>query len=165
MKRIFPLMLAALVLMPLLTACANAQPNSVSFYYCRDPEQYQYFEPDAVIQKERREVVEHRNDLKYMLSLYLAGPLTENFVRPFTKSTKLLSVEKQGTALQIELSDHTAAMNDAQFSLSCAALTLTCTEITNCTYVTVISGERTVTMDRDSILLLDASPNEETTGG
>jgi len=148
-----------------LMGCTTADSNSVSFYYSRDPEQYQYFEEDSVIHSELRDLTGHRNDLRYMVGLYLAGPLEEGLITPFTKSTRLISVEKEDNEVFIELSDHANVLTDAEYSLSCAALTLTCMNFTHCDAVTIVSGERSVTMTADSILLFDTLPQQETTGG
>lgn len=148
-----------------LFGCHSADNNDVTFYYSRSPELYQYFEEDGVIHAEQRDLTGHRNDLRYMIGLYLAGPLEEGLSTPFTKSTRLISVEKTENTILIELSDHTSSMTDSEFSLSCASLTLTCINFTTCEAVTVVSGERTVTMNTESILLFDSLPQQETSGG
>ncbi len=157
--------LLILLLCLFLPGCQRADENSVSFYYSRDPQQYQYFEENAVIDREYRDLTGHRKDLRYMTGLYLAGPMEEGLIPPFSKSTRLLSVQQDGGAITIELSDHTSIMTDSEFSLACACLTLTCLDFTECEEVTVVSGERSVTMTADSILLSDTLLQQETTGG
>ena len=110
MKRILLMFLLLITLM--LSGCSAEDPNTVQFYYCRDPHQYQYFESDAVIRAESRDLLGHRNDLKYMLGLYLAGPLEEGLVIPCSKSTRLLSVTNDGGKILIELSDHNTSLTD-----------------------------------------------------
>ncbi|MGM9590213.1 MAG: GerMN domain-containing protein [Faecousia sp.] len=118
-----------------------------------------------MIHSEERDLTGHRDDLRYMVGLYLAGPLEEGLSIPFTKTTRLLSAEKTDGIITIELSDHTYTMTDSEFSLACACLTLTCMSFTECESVTVISGPRSVTMDKNNILLYDSLPQQETTGG
>lgn len=149
----------------LLNGCGSGEQNTVSFYYCRDPAQYQYFEKDGVIQSEQRDLLGHRDDLRYMVGLYLAGPMNEGLVIPFSKSTKLLSVRKEDSSILIELSDHSKVLTDSEFTLACAALTMTCMEFTECSNVTIASGGRSITMNADSIILSDILPQQETTGG
>lgn len=148
-----------------LLGCQSQNGNSIVFYYSRDPSFYQYFEEDGVIHSEERDLTGHRDDLRYMVGLYLAGPLEEGLSIPFTKTTRLLSAEKTDGIITIELSDHTYTMTDSEFSLACACLTLTCMSFTECESVTVISGPRSVTMDKNNILLYDSLPQQETTGG
>lgn len=164
MKQCFSILLCIILIFSLI-GCTSQDSSSVTFYYCRDPEQYQYFESDSVISAEHRDLIGHTGDLKYMVGLYLAGPLGEGMTVPFSKSTKLLSVEQHGDTVQIELSDHTMVLTDSEFSLACAALSMTCMEFINCREVTISSGNRSITMHTDSIILSDTLPEEETTGG
>ena len=164
MKRIISTLFCCLIVSVLL-GCHSADSGSVSFYYCRDPEQYQYFESDSVIQAESRDLVGHLGDLKYMVGLYLTGPIEEGMAIPFSKSTKLLSVEQDGEHVFVELSDHTRALTDSEFSLACAALAMTCMDFTDCEEVTISSGSRSITLNTGTIVLSDNIPQQETTGG
>lgn len=164
MKRSLALVLCA-VLIILMSGCQSDERSGVTFYYCRDPQSYQYFTADGVIQAEIRDLVGHTGDLKYMVGLYLAGSLEEGMAIPFNKSTKLLSVQEDDTSVLIELSDHTKVLTDSEFSLACAALSLTCMDFTGCSDITIISGDRSITMNADSIILSDILPQQETTGG
>ena len=163
MKKLICILLS-LLLLP-LWGCSSGENNEVPFYYCRSPESYQYFEEDSVIHSEARELLGHRQDLRYMVGLYLAGPLDEELISPFPKSIRLLSIEKEEDSLQIELSALDKSLSDSEFTLACACLTLTCLDFTQCTEVTITSGTRTVTMDSDTILLFDSLHQQETTGG
>ena len=149
----------------LLTGCSSEPREGTLFYYCRDPEQYRYFEEDGVIHPESRDLLNHRNDLRYMVSLYLAGPMEEGVVSPFTKATKLISAELHDDVIYIELSGHNTNLTDSEFSLACTCLMLTCMDYMPCQAVSITSGERTLTMDAQSILLYDDLPRQETTGG
>lgn len=163
MKRILCVLL--ILSMAAFSGCGRRDANTVSFYYCRNPENYQYFEENGVIQAESREITGHRSDLRYVVGLYLAGPLEEELESPFSKTTRLVSAQKSGETIQIQLSDQDQSLSDASFSLACACLTLTCMNIFSCTEVTVTSGERTVTMNEGSIMLFDTLLPQEATGG
>lgn len=165
MKRIIVCFLCLTMLISHSGCRSVENGNTISFYYCRTPEQYRYFDEDGVICFETREILSHRNDLKYVLSLYLAGPLSEGLMIPFNKSTRLLSLTQKSDELIVELSDHTSSMTDAEYSLSCAALTLTCAEISSCQQFTINSGTRSVTMDPDSIILFDMLHQQKNIGG
>ena len=162
MKKLIVFFTAILLL---LTGCGSGQRDGALFYYCRDPEQYRYFEQDGVIYSESRDLMNHRNDLRYMISLYLAGPMEEGVVLPFTKATKLISVETRDNVIYIELSGHNKILTDSEFSLACACLTLTCMDYMPCESVTITSGERSISMDAQSILLYDVLPQQEPSGG
>ena len=164
MNRILACFLAAAILFT-FSGCKAQDPGGVAFYYSRSPEQYQYYAGDGVIRTEVRTLSGHRQDLQYLVGLYLAGPLDESLVSPFPKSVRLLFVEQTGSDIRIELTDQSRIMSDSEFSLACACLTMTCTQFTDCDSVTVISADRTLTMNADSILFLDPLPQQETTGG
>ena len=163
MKKCILAFLAAIIL--LLAGCSSGQRDGTLFYYCRDPEQYRYFEEDGVIHPESRDLMNHRNDLRYMVSLYLAGPMEEGVASPFTKATKLISAELREDVVYIELSGHNKILTDSEFSLACACLTLTCMDYMPCQAVSITSGDRNITMDAQSILIYDILPQQETTGG
>ena len=150
-------------LLLILSGCGSTQREGTLFYYCRDPEQYRYFEEDGVIHPETRDLMNHRNDIRYMVSLYLAGPMEEGVVSPFTKATKLISAELRDDTIHIELSGHNNILTDPEFSLACACLTLSCMDYMPCNAVTIVSGDRSITMDAQSILLYDPLPQQETT--
>lgn len=164
MKQLLCIFLACLMLV-CLTSCSSEDPNAITFYYCREPEAYRFFEETGVIGRETRDITGHRNDLRYMVSLYLAGPMEEELISPFTKATRLVSAELSGREIHIELSGHNKIMTDSEFSLACACLTLTCMDFMDCDAVTIVSGERTMTMNTENIFLYDTLPTQETTGG
>ena len=138
-----------------LWGCESAEPNGVSFYYSRHPDQFQYFQDDSVITSEIRDLAGHRNDLRYMVGLYLAGPLEEGLANPFPKTIHLINVEQEEGRITITLSGHSSILSDSEFTLGCTCLALTCMNFTECTQVTVTSGTRTITLERNNILLAD----------
>jgi len=145
--------------------CDSRKEDLVSFYYCREPDAYQYFNEDGVICAESRDVIGHDENIRYVIGLYLAGPMEEGLRSPLPASVKLISAERTLEAVQLTFSDLDDIMSESEFSLACACLTLTCADLTGCRQVTVISGTRSITMTRDSIRLLDDAPNLETTEG
>ena len=162
MKKFTALMLV--LSMFFLWGCQSAEPNGASFYYSRQPDQFQYFREDGVISYETRDLAGHRNDLRYMVGLYLAGPLDESLALPFPNTIRLLNVVQTGDLIIIELSDHASTLIDSEFTLGCTCLALTCMDFTPCNVVTVTSGSRTITLNKDSILLFD-SQQQDSNGG
>ena len=154
-----------LILLVFLSACQSTDPDGVTFYYCRDPQQHQYFDGTSVIRTETRDLLSHRSDLQYMAGLYLVGPMEEGLSAPFTKNTRLLSIQKNGSVILVELSDHTDTLTDAEFTLSCACFAMTCMDFIQCDEVTISSGGRSITMNRENIVLFDSLPQQEASGG
>lgn len=164
MKRFVCILLSLCLLLP---GCSQERiKESVTFYYPR--REYRYDSADGVIAGEQREASGHEGDLHYLLTLYLMGPSNEELVSPLPRGTQLLQALQQDSAVTLELTDTAQTMTDMEFTLACACLTLTSLSITGGEKVTVTSGSRTVTMNRDSLTLFDDSTaastaTEETT--
>ena len=156
MKRIVAMILLMALL---LCGCADKMREPVTFYYVRDS-----FEEDMsqVIGTEQREASGHRDNLLYLLALYLMGPAEDSLVSPLPSYTTILSAEQMDSTVTVQLTDTTASLSDGQFTLACSCLTLTCLEITDAEYVTIISGNRSVTLGKDSLVLLDLTTGADT---
>ena len=131
--------------------------DPVTFYYPRS--EYRYGSQDGVIGSEQRDVGGRKNDLGYMLALYLEGPMDQNLIAPFPgKSlTRILTLKQAGNSLVILLSDLGDSMTDGEFSLACACLTKTCLEMTNVQAVQITSGDRAVRMTHGNLIFFDES--------
>lgn len=152
MKRLVSILLCAL----LLCGCSsNAFADGVSFYYRR--KNFQHHSDSPVIAAEVREVTGHRQDLQYLLSLYLMGPLDEGLSSPLPAGVRLVSVTKDSGNVTVELTDTGRSMTDAAFSLACTCITMTCKELTDTETVTVISGSRSITSSGEDVLLVDGN--------
>jgi len=152
MKRFFSLLLAPLLLLSLV-GCGNTISDQTNFYYCNV--NYQFGDNNSVIVSETRDITSHKEDVPYLISLYLAGPSSKKLESPFPKNTKLISVETNSTGTTVELSNLERQLSDAEFILACACLTLSTMEFTYSEQVTIISGSKTITMDRNDLMLYD----------
>ena len=153
MKRVVSLILTACLLLSGCAFSGERMKDPVTFYYPR--REFQYGAADGVIASEQREASGHRKDLDYLLALYLIGPTDETLYSPIPRGTRFLKIGQQDAAVTLELTDTAQSMTEAEFTLACACLTITCLSITNAQSVTVISGSRTVTMSRDNLTLYD----------
>ena len=150
MKRLISIFLAVL----LLSGCTEQLKEPVSFYYIRSG-----YEEDMsnIVGVERREASGHRGDLSYLMALYFMGPADEELLAPLPGNTNMLSVALNGSQVVLQLSDTADSVSNAQFTVACACLTLTCLELTGAETVTIISGTRSVTLDEERLLLRDLS--------
>lgn len=156
MKQRVSLLLLSVML--LLCGCSlekAAIKEPVQFYYQRGS--FAYHTGESVIHPETREAAGHTQDLPYLLSNYLMGPTEEGLVSPFPYRTKLVSLQQEENSIRIELSDTVHSMTDAQFSLACACISLTCMELTDAQSVTVVSGNQSLSTTREQLLLFDES--------
>lgn len=164
MKRVVSFV-TLLALLGALSACGLPHEDSVLFYYPRAS--YIYDEPDGVITSENRDASGHTADMQYLLSLYLMGPLSQDFVPAFPETVRLISCSRNGSRILVELSDTSESLTDAEFSLACACLALTCIKASGTEEVVITSGSRSLTIREDMLLLYEepfptASETEET---
>ncbi len=153
-----------LVLIFLFTLCSCGISGNIkdegTFYYRRSD--FLYGKDSSVMAAETKDITGHADDLSYLVALYLLGPTEKALVSPFPRNAKLLSAQMDGQSIMIELSDMGRLMTDAEFSLACACLTLTCLDLTDGTQVTVTSADRSITMTQDTLLLYDGDSSTET---
>ncbi len=156
----------AFLLCLILTGCGQLGERikePVTFYYLRA--EYAYSTDSGIIGSEEREASGHKDNLSYLMALYLIGPSEEDLVSPIPRGIRFLSAEQTDTRVELKLSDTANVLTDAEFSLACACLTLTCLDLTGAETVTINSGSRSVTMTRENLILYDSSmtaPTEET---
>ena len=154
-----------LCLLPSLLGCRFHKSDTMDFYYVRS--RYQYGEQQGVICPESRDVTGHVQDLSYLMALYLSGPLDEGLSSPFTRSTRLLNLYIQNNTLFIELTPTGSSFSSSDFTLASSCLALTFLYFSNVDQVTVTSGENTITLNTENLLLYDqpsysSTPTEET---
>ena len=159
MKKILCAALAAVLLISLLPGCGQKMKEPVTFYYQVTDYQGTMACPIA---GEEREVAGYRDNLKYLLSFYLMGPISKDLVSPLPRGTLVYNITQEDTELTIELSNTSALLTDSEFSLACACLSMTCMGLANVENVTIVSGSRSLTISRDNLLLNDTVTPEET---
>ena len=165
MRRVICILVASILLLSLCSCSSSNLDSSVSFFYCRTPDEYQYFKADGVISSEERDLTGHTNDLTYLVSLYLAGPLDEALTSPFPKKVRLLDIRHVGQYIDIELTDLGGSLSDSEFSLAAACLAQTCMDFTGSTSVTLKSGVRNITITAENIVLHDNLFQDSPKGG
>ena len=157
MKRSISLLLSLSLILS-LSACGGR--DAVTYYYVRDELAYEYGVADGVMVGESRTAAGHIDDLRYLLILYFHGPVSDNLESPFPSGTTLESLSQKEDALHIQLSGIVSVMEGTDLTLACACLARTCFGLTDVQSVTISSeglGTVSMTMERDSLLLVDDS--------
>ena len=131
----------------------------VNFYYLKN--ELDYRSVDGVIACEEREASGHRDNLAYLLALYQMGASSEELRLPFPEKTVIYIAEQTDKEIKLVLGHEASDMSDAEFSLVCACLTLTCTDLTGTERVTVTCDQRSITMTRESIILIDSTMTDK----
>ena len=141
--------------MLLLSGCSitgERIKDPVTFYYVRGDYRKNM---ESVIVSEEREAAGHKDDLPYLLALYSMGPSTDGLKSPFPKNTRIIPTEHTAAGIVLSLSEIPDSMTDAEFTLAGACLALTCMELTEAPQITVVSGERNVTINADNLIMLE----------
>ena len=157
MKRLISLVLALL----LLSGCGiigERIKDPVTFYYIRADYQKDMGE---VIVSEIWEASGHKDDLPYLLALYSMGPASDDLRAPFPANIRILPTEHTDAGIVLSLSDTLENMTDAEYTLGSACLALTCMEMTNASQITVVSGVRSSTINRDNIVTFETGHQKQ----
>lgn len=156
MKRVLIFLSLAALLLCGCTRSGERIKDPVSFYYLQA--EYQYGTEGSVIASEEREASGHRQDLLYLMKLYMMGPAGEELRSPLPRGIQVLSAEAAGDLVTLTISDTAGGLSDIDFSLAGACLSLTCFDLTEAAKVTIISGERSLTFSQDTLNLYDSIP-------
>ena len=91
------------------------------------------------------------------------GPISQELFSPLPRGIQLYGIQQDSGELTIEISNTAATLSDAEFSLACACLSMTCMGLTDTDSVTIVSGSRNLTLNRENLLLNDTITQEENT--
>lgn len=150
----------------LLAGCRQEEPKpqGIPFYYCAAQPAYSI--GDTVITAEYRSIVP-TDSLQQVLEIYLMGPRSEGLVSPFPEGLQILSVNQEDKTVQLVVSLELAALTGLDLTMACGCLSLTCLALTDAEQVQIspiyglLDGQRTITMDKNTLLLLDSSREGE----
>ena len=162
MKNKWFALLLALIILSSFTGCGRSEQYEVplSFYYLSA--QLDYGADSAAIKPQLREGKGFSSP-ETILQLYFAGPLGEDFKTPFPAGLRLVSTAQEADTLYLTVSDELSQLSGLDLTLACCCITLTCLDITDVESVCIqaetatLGGEKTITMNRDCLLLLDHS--------
>lgn len=151
MKKTLCILLSLLLALCLL-GCYAITP--VEFYYQQrsDPQSL----PESVISAESREVSGHTDDLTYLLSLYLQGPLDAELKSPFPAGCKLVSAVPDGDTLCITLDSTFVTLENTQLTIACACLAKTCFSLTDAVQVQIQAAAEDNSKAVDVIIGIDS---------
>lgn len=170
MKRVLSLFLIFALTLSLSGCFSHAPDNPVRFYYLRDENHIVYGSGDGMVTYEQRDVSGHADDLRYLIPLYLQGPLDEGLVSPFPTGSRLLTLSSNDNEITLVFNEAFARLKGIDLSLAYVCLVQTCTSLADIqsVHILVLSDNKHVLIDEiitiDSLPALDATvPNEGST--
>ena len=165
MKRIICAVLTAILLLA-LSACYGGIKEPVTFYFPRrmnTEEEFTVVVENGVLGSEVREASGHADDLRYLLSLYLRGPVDDNLKSPFPAETALLNIHTEESALIVTLNSAFTALEDMELTVACACVARTCFDLCDAeseqilAYTSGDDNDVDMNFSRDSLLMADES--------
>ena len=160
MKRIICFILVLTLLFVGGCSKKSKQNQGTPFYYCAASPSYST--NSCVILEEYRNDIPEVSLLE-ILECYLAGPQSSDLTTPFPKGLVILSAEQDGDLLQLVVSMEMTGLSGLELTLACGCLTLTCLALTDAQQVQItpiyglLDGQRSITMDKNILLLFDNS--------
>ncbi len=162
MKRFLCLLLSTLLLGSILGCHYNENGDilePVEFCYLRNNDQFLYGTQSGVFGTEIREAAGHRDDVNYLLSMYMRGPQSSHLRSPFPTGCRLRDIRYNGSTICLVLTGELLTLTNTDLTLACAALSLTCLGLSDVTAVrieSVLDGKTfSITLDADSLLLAE----------
>ena len=157
MKRIISLLLALICILPMTGCSESTEPDqeTVTFYYRRVT--FDHHGDENVIASEERSFSGDRGDLSYLLRLYMMGPVNEELVVPFPANISILDIRSEEHTVQITLSGMDQTIGEADFTVAASCLAMTVLGLSEYETVLIYSGERSISLQRDNILLTDGT--------
>lgn len=159
MKRIAALVLSAFLLLS-LWGCQEKETfqSPVAFYYQALDLDYEI--QCTAIRSETRECADYTS-MAEILRAYLQGPESQDLQNPFPAGLELISMQANGSTLYLTLSDQLGTLSGLELTMACSCLAMTCLELTDVTDVDIrtesqlLDGEKSITMNRDDLGLVD----------
>jgi len=160
------LTISVLCLLLLLSGCSQAQEyeQPINFYYCAAADSFD--NNSMSILPETREGKQW-STLEDTMRAYLSGPVTETLASPFPAELRLVSIQQNESTVFVTFSMELAELTNLDLTIACGCITLTCLELTSAQQVTIeaentlLDGQKSITMDRESLLLVDHAIQEE----
>lgn len=154
MKRLC-LCVRILVCLLCLTACAEKK-DPVVFYY---PEVAVSYHTDlGVLVPEIRDTLSREDNLAYLLSFYLEGPIDPALRLPVPEGTKVLRLIPYDGGMKLVMSREFSQLEGIDLTLACAGISKTCFGLTDLQEITFASANPEnihCIMHRDSLILAD----------
>ena len=118
------LILVAAVLLSVLAGCSESPASDApTFYYLLA--QPEFGSDGSIIGSESRPSAEGNNQLRYLLALYLSGPIDQRLRSPFPKGTAFLDLRFEGDCLHLTMNGAFSILNSIDITKACACIALT----------------------------------------
>ena len=145
----------ALACLLCLTACAEKE-DPVVFYYPQT--EISYHTDGGILIPEVRDTLNREDNLAYLLSFYLKGPIDPDLRLPVPEGTKLLRLVPYDGGMVLVMSRDFSQLEGMDLTIACAGISKTCFGLTDLQEITFASGNQNnilCIIHRDSLVLTD----------
>ncbi len=164
MKRLLSFILIACVLICICGCKQETQKQQGSpFYYC--VRELDFHPGSAALAVEYRADVP-QNTLIQAIEIYLNGPLSPDLQSPFPEDLRLIGVYQEDETIYMTFSPELSQLSGLELTMVCGCVTLTVLSLTDAKQAEIrsvtglLDGQRSIIMDKDTLLLLDSAANE-----
>lgn len=164
MRRVICLFLCFALILPFTGCRQEEETKTVDFYYLRQKDSFVYGADDGVIARESRDCSGHTSDIRYLLTLYLQGPVSEDLRSPFPSGCVLENIKYDRGMMTLVISGPLSNLEGLNKSLVCVCLAKTCFSLTQAQSVQIqvrTSTDKTVTLNTISRADLIPDPASE----
>ena len=154
--------IAILLCLLLLTGCTGPfSSDEPHFYYLKND--ISFSGDSSVIASEFFSSIDTSTDLLPIMEEYLKGPDSGSLHSPFPEGIRIFLAEQREDTVILEFNDALAELSGMELTLACACAAMTCLELTDAENVSIrsrgatLDGAAQITMNADSLLLLDGS--------
>ncbi len=154
------LFLVILFLFSLLQGCSQPADDPPTFYYLHAEPQYGI--SGSIIGSESRRNADTDMQLRYLLALYLSGPIDSSLRTPFPKGSAILVHHMDEQWLHLTMNGAFYKLEGVDIIKACACISLTVFENSDIQGISIHFTEagsgipRKVEFSRDSLMLHDA---------
>ena len=113
--------------------------QNVQFYYLRNADNFVYGSSDGVVTYEERDATGYEQDIRYLLTLYLQGPVDETLESPFPAGCKLKDIALEADQISLLLNSNLTTLKGIDMTLACVCLAQTCFSMTNVQSVRIMA--------------------------
>lgn len=165
MKQLLSLILVISLLVCLYGCRQEPEAPKGTLFYYRVKEPSYNTDSTALSAEYRPDAVQ--DTLNRAIELYLAGPVSPDLRSPFPENLRLIGVDQKGGTVYLTFSRELAQLSGLDLTIVCGCITMTVLELTDAAQAEIrsvtglLDGQRSILMDKNSLLLLDAAQEEE----
>lgn len=154
MKKILTGFLAVCMFVSLCGCNIRGPEASATVFYYKSAAQQ-----EIITQPEKRVLPNNAMDLEESISLYLAGPESDELATPFPDGVQVKSAVLENDTLHLVLSREIAQLSGIPLTIACACLTLTLQTLTGADYIqlqaegALLGGKNILVLNSNSFIM------------